>query len=135
MTNNETKMTRVTKAQRFDDIIAIITGEPVQYETTVQIAVDFLNYEKELLARKNKGENKKQTALQAQNEVYKEEIVEYLASSNVSEEGLTCTELIKSIHSLNDFNTSKVSRLANDLVKAGRLVKKEVKGKSRFSLA
>lgn len=45
----------------------------------------------------------------------------------------TCTDWIKSVAEFNDFSTSKMSRILNDLHNDGKLCKDTVKGKSIFS--
>ena len=65
----KTNKTRITKAMRFEDIKAMLNGQPVTYGTTTEDAVDFIEYEVALLAKKNSGENKKQTKTQQENEL------------------------------------------------------------------
>lgn len=50
--------TRITKAMRFEDIKALLNGEIVTYGTTVEQAVEFIDKEMGLLARKNSGDKK-----------------------------------------------------------------------------
>ena len=47
------KAKKVTKAQRFEDIKALLTGEDVVYGTDVDTALAVIDHELELLAKKN----------------------------------------------------------------------------------
>lgn len=123
---------RVTKAQRFEDIKALLNGSPVQHETSLEEALSFIDNELELLARKNASGEKKPSAVQIANEQYKERIVEFLATQ---ENGVTCTEIMKGVTELAEFNNQKIARLVRDLCEVGRVTKAVVKGKSIFSLA
>lgn len=123
---------RVTKAQRFEDIIAMMNGEGVKYGSSAQDIVDFCVKEMALLAKKNASADKRKDAERAKDEVFKSLIADYLAGV---EGGMTCSEIGKAIDELSAFNTSKLSSLCNAMVKDGTLVKASVKGKSLFSLA
>lgn len=125
------KTTRITKAMRFEDIKALLNGQPVTYGTSVEDAVDFLDHEVNLLARKNSGESKKPTKAQEENEGYKALILEFLTDKN----GVTCTEIIKGVTEFEGFNPQKISALMRQLRLQHKVVANEVKGKSLFSLA
>lgn len=127
------KKIRITKAQRFEDIKALLSGEDTTYGTTVAIAVDVLDHELELLAKKNSGD-KKMTAAQKANEEYKDLILEYLGGIPEDCVGVTCTEIYKGIPALADFSNQKVSALMRQLKQADRVTSCEVKGKTLFSL-
>jgi len=127
------KTARITKAQRFSDIAAMLNGEPVKYGTTTQDALNFIAHEVELLQKKNASVDKRKSAEDAKNAEYKSLIVDFLAG--VDGEGMTCTNIGKSIAELADFNTSKMSSLCNSLFKDGVLTKATVKGKTLFKLA
>lgn len=129
------KTPRITKAMRFEDIKALLNGMTAQYGTTLEDAINFIDHEVELLARKNSGGDKKQTATQKENESYKELIVEFLAGLPDDSQGVTCTEIMKSIPAFNGFNNQKISALVRQLKLADRVVGEEVKGKSLFRLA
>lgn len=129
------KTTRITKAMRFEDIKALLNGDTAQYGTTLEDAINFIDHEVELLARKSSGGDKKQTATQKENEGYKELIVEFLAGLPDDSKGVTCTEIMKSIPAFKDFNNQKISALVRQLKLADRVVGEEVKGKSLFRLA
>lgn len=129
------KTTRITKAMRFEDIKALLNGMTAQYGTTLEDAISFIDHEVELLARKNSGGDKKQTAAQKENEGYKGLIVEFLAGLPDDSKGVTCTEITKSIPAFKDFNNQKISALVRQLKLADKVVSEEVKGKSLFRLA
>jgi hypothetical protein len=123
--------TKITKSQRFEDIVSLLHGEAVKYGTTIEDADAFIAHEVELLTRKNSAE-RKETDTQRANAKYRDLIVEYLA---VAESAKTCTEIAKGISELSDFNNQKVASLMRQLVEAGKVTKATVKGKSLFSLA
>ena len=122
---------KITKTQRFEDLSALIHGEPVKYGTTIEDADAFIAHEIELLTKKNSGE-RKETDVQKANRQYQVLIAEYLANQ---ESGKTCTEIAKSIPALIDFNNQKIAALMRGMVEAGTVTKATVKGKSLFSLA
>lgn len=125
------KTTRITKAMRFEDIKALLNGQPVTYGTSIEDAVDFIDHEVNLLAKKNSGENKKQTKAQEENEGYKVLILEFLADKD----GVTCTDVLKGVPALSEFSNQKISALMRQLRLAGQVTVSEVKGKSLFRLA
>lgn len=126
----KTNKTRITKAMHFEDIKAMLNGQPVTYGTTIEQAVEFIDKELGLLARKNSGENKKPTKVQEENEGYKALILEFLTDKN----GVTCTDILKGVPALSEFSNQKVSALMRQLRLAGKVTVEEVKGKSLFSL-
>ena len=123
--------TKITKTQRFEDLSALIHGEPVKYGTTIEDADAFIAHEVELLSKKNSGE-RKETDTQKANRKYQALIAEYLS---IQTEGRTCTEIAKGVSELSDFNNQKVAALMRGMVEAGTVRKATVKGKSLFSLA
>ncbi len=129
------KTTRITKAMRFEDIKALLNGQPVTYGTSIEDAVDFIDHEVGLLAKKNSGENKKPTKAQEENESYKALILEFLATLPDDKMGATCTEIIKGVAEFEGFSTQKISPLVRQLMAADKVTKTEVKGKSLFRLA
>ena len=67
------KKIRITKAQRFEDIKALLTGGEVKHGTTMEIAMTVIDHELELLRKKNSsGGDKKLTPTQQENESLKE---------------------------------------------------------------
>lgn len=125
------KTTRITKAMRFEDIKALLNGQPVTYGTSIEDAVDFIDHEVNLLAKKNSGENKKPTKAQEENEGYKALILKFLTDKN----GVTCTDILKGVPALSGFSNQKISALMRQLRLAGKVTVEEVKGKSLFRLA
>ena len=122
---------RITKTQKYEDIIAMLSGNPAQYIDT-DGAVEFLKGEIALLAKKNSSDNKKPTATQEANAKYRALILEFLA---VQESGKTCTEIAKGVPELSDFNNQKVAALMRQLYDARQVNKATVKGKSIFTIA
>lgn len=129
------KTTRITKAMRFEDIKALLNGQSVTYGTSIEDAVDFIDHEVNLLAKKNSGENKKQTKTQQENEGYKALILEFLATLPDDNLGATCTEIIKGVTEFEGFNPQKISPLVRQLMAADKVTKTEGKGKALFRLA
>lgn len=130
------KKIRITKANRFEDIKALLTGEATTYGTTTEDAIKFIDHELELLANKNKSDGeKKQTATQKENEGYKAIIIDFLTTSG-NPDGMTCTEIGKAIPALSDFNNQKVAALLTQLKRAGKVEAVTGKGgKTLFKLA
>ena len=128
MENNKT--VRITKANRFEDIKALLNGEKVAYGTTKEEAIEFIDYQLELLARKNSGE-KKPTQTQIENAEHKERIKAFLAMQT---EGVTVTTMQKNILEFADLSNQKIARIAGDMAKAGEIKREVVKGKALFSL-
>ena len=122
---------RITKAQKYEDIIAMLTGNPAQF-IDADGAVEFLKGEIALLARKNSSDSKKPTATQEANAKYKALILEFLA---IQDSGKTCTEISRGVSELADFNNQKVAALMRQMVEAGQVAKATVKGKSIFTIA
>lgn len=122
---------KITKTQRFEDLSALIHGEPVKYGTTIEDADAFIAHEVELLTKKNSSE-RKETDTQKANRKYQALIAEFLA---LQDSGKTCTEISKSIPDLSDFNNQKIAALMRQMVEAGIVSKATVKGKSLFTLA
>lgn len=125
------KTTRITKAMRFEDIKALLNGQPVTYGTSVEDAVDFIDHEVNLLARKNSGESKKPTKAQEENEGYKALILDFLTDKD----GVTCTDVLKGVPAFSEFSNQKISALMRQLRLQHKVVVNEIKGKSLFSLA
>ena len=129
------KTPRITKAMRFEDIKALLNGQPVSYGTSIEDAVNFIDYEMNLLTKKNSGESKKPTKIQQENEGYKALILEFLATLHDDKDGATCTEIIKGVAEFEGFSTQKISPLVRQLMAADKVIKTEIKGKSLFRLA
>lgn len=127
----ENTVKRITKAQKFEDVIALLNGNPATF-IDKDGAVEFIRNEMALLAKKNASDSRKPTATQEANEKFKAFILEFLSTQT---EGRTCTEVAKSVPALSDFNNQKVAALMRQLVDAGKVSKATVKGKSLFTLA
>ena len=126
------KAKKVTKAQRFEDIKALLTGEDVKYGTDVDTALEVIDHELELLAKKNSSGDKKPTATQLENVEHKNRIKEFLSAQS---EGVTVTTILKGVPEFAEFSNQKVARLCRDLCDSNEVVKAVVKGKSLFSIA
>lgn len=125
------KKIRITKSQRFEDIIALLNNEPVKYGTDTATAVEVLEHEMGLLAKKNSGDNKKQTAAQILNEERKAVILEFLATKP---DGVTCTEVVKAYPDME--SNQRVSALMRQLRLANKVEAIEGKnGRTLFKLA
>ena len=122
---------RITKTQKYEDIIAMLSGNPAKF-IDADGAVEFLKGEIALLAKKNSSDNKKPTATQEANAKYKALILAFLAAQK---SGKTCTEIAKGVPELSSFNNQKVAALTRQLVEAGKVNKTTVKGKSIFTVA
>lgn len=132
------KTARITKAMRYTDIVALLKGEKPTNGTDLEAAVSFIEKEMEALARKNASKSAKPTAVQTENEKLKADILEFMSTPIVGDDGeeaarvLTCTEISKGVASLTGFNNQKIAALLNQLVKAGQLTKDTIKGKTLF---
>jgi hypothetical protein len=130
------KKIRITKTMRFDDIEALLRGEPVTYGTTIEDAIAVLEKEKSLLAKKNASSGeKKPTADQVKNEEYKGYILDYLATLDADTDGVTCTEIMKAIPALSEYQVQKTAALVRQLKEAGKVTSQQVKGKALFRMA
>ncbi len=129
----EKKEKKVTKAQRFSDIKALLMGEDVVYGTSLKTAISFIDHELELLAKKNSGDKKK-TDVQIANDGYKALILTYLGTLSEEDVGVTCSEIGKAIPELSEFNNQKISALLRQLVATDEVDKVTSKGKSYFRL-
>lgn len=111
---------KMTKREMFESIkkVAGLTEEQVK----------FIDHELELLAKKNSSE-KKPTAQQEANKGIKEVILD-----NLTEEGITISDLQKKVAELGELSNQRVSALMRQLVNDGLVVKTEDKRKSYFSL-
>ena len=126
MTNTTTSTPKLTKSMKYDILLNI----PAVAEN--DMLVEFINHEKELLAKKNissTGE-KKLTAVQKANEEIKTAILDCM----VPTVEYTISDLIKTVPECADFNTSKVSALVKQLVVAEKVTRVERKGRAYFIL-
>ena len=119
---NEKKLTKREKYER------LLAKAEVQADP---IAVEFIEHELELLAKKNSSE-KKPTAVQLANEGIKETILETLATEGKK---MTISEMQKVNAELSELQNQKISALLKKLVENGKVVKTVEKKKSYFSVA
>ena len=115
-------MTKMTKAQMF----AMIKEVEGVKENDAMVA--FIDHELELLAKK--AGNKKPTKTQEENEGIKAEILD-----NLTNEGVTVTELQAKSEVLGNLSNQRVSALLRQLVADGAVVKTVDKKRSYFALA
>ena len=140
--SEQTKEKRITKAQRYADIKALLNGEDTKFDTTVDMACEFIDHEVALLSKKNAAGDKKQTETQKQNEGFMAEIVDYLTTATIAgdsddakKSGKTCTEIQNALPSLAGFQNQKISRLCNMLADAGKVAADTIKGKKLWRIA
>ena len=131
MTNTTTTTKRITKAMRFADIKALLSGETPTNGTDLAAALVFIDSELALLAKKNTSD-KKPTKTQEENMGHKAKILDFLSGQV---DGVTCTEVQKSIPEFADFQNQKIAALLRQLVEDGKVAKSMVKGKAMFALA
>ena len=115
---------KITKRESFTEIAEILRG------LGKERLVGVMEHELELLAKKNASGNGKQTATQIANENIKRGIVECLEST--PDRFYTITEMIKEFECCKPYVNQKISNLANQLVKEGKIAKVEEKRKSFF---
>lgn len=80
---------KITKAQRFEDILSMLHGEPTKYGTDMNAAEAFIAHEVDLLKKKNSAD-RKETPAQKANRELQEKIVAFLTDNNT---GKTATEI------------------------------------------
>lgn len=119
MANTTTTATpKVTKAQRFDDIKAMLKNEPVPNGSTMEEIMAFIDKEKALLARKNakKKEEGGETKTRQANRKLGEKVLDYMLTVDKEVNGM---EIFKNVPALADYNTSKVAAVMSVLVEDG----------------
>ena len=120
-------MANTKKMTKRDYFTAILSKYPLTAEEKA-----FVEHELELLAKKNSAE-KKPTAAQVANEGIKSTILDVLTAN--PNRLMTITEMMKEDEELGELTNQKISALLTQLVKAGEIVRTEVKGKAYFALA
>lgn len=130
MTNE--KAPRITKSQRFQDIKALLSGEPTAYGTDVETALSVLDNEIQILAKKNSHNSAKSKKVNEANENYKAMVLDFLFDHPES----TCSDMLKGIpqFAAEMLSTSKISALCRALIADGKVVREVVSGKAKFSL-
>lgn len=121
---------KITKAKKYEDIIAILRGTPSADSISTEQAIEFLEYEKNLVSKKNGSVSKKQAKTQEENNKYKDLIVSYLKDNGKK----TVSDLIKEVNELKEFSNQKVTNLVTNLKNAGIVINTKEKGKSYFSV-
>ena len=121
---------KMTKAEMFNTIKAIINDieDFDESKVTKDEINEFLDKQVELTKKKvNTKANEEKIAL---DNALKAEIL-----ANLSEEGVTVTDLYKKSEGLSATTTQKVTSLLKSLVAEGQVKREEVKGKPLYSLA
>jgi hypothetical protein len=116
---------------KFGAIKAMLNGEVVE-NFSIEDAVAFLDERIAITEKKNangSGE-RKPTATQIANEGIKEQIL-----STLSADPMSIDNMQKENPSLSPLKNQKISALLTQLIKAGSVVRSEVKGKAHFALA
>ena len=126
MSTNTNTTKKVTKRERYAQLLAV----PAVAENADLVA--FIQHEVELLDKRNTTE-RKPTAKQIANATLAEQIVAEMEAGRL----YTVSEAMKELSCLAsdpDMSNQRASRVMNDLVKSGELVKTTDKRKSYFSL-
>ena len=115
---------KLTKREKYERLLAKaeVKADP--------IAVEFIEHELELLAKKNSSE-KKPTAVQLANEGIKETILDTLETEGKK---MTISEMQKVNAELAELNNQKISALICQLVKDGKVERVEEKRKAYFKI-
>ena len=116
---------------KFGAIKDMLNGKSVE-NFSVADAVAFLDERIAITEKKNANGNgeRKPTKTQLENEGIKEQILSTLSTEPMSIDGMQ-----KENHSLSAMSNQKISALLSQLIKAGSVVRSEVKGKAHFALA
>lgn len=115
---------KVTKTQKFDMLLEI------EEVANNEMLVEFINHEKELIARKSKSGSKVLTAKQKENaEVIVPAIIEFLANNPQS----TATEITEGIEP--KVSVPRVSAQLRKLLIANKVTREMVKSKPLYSVA
>lgn len=112
-----------------------------QFEALIDLAtkanrldlVDFCKGRIEQLDKKNAKPSDKLTPTQIANEGIKAVILELGAKRPMTVSEMMKTTAIKALENDEPFNNQKISALANQLVKAEKMTKETIKGKSYFA--
>jgi len=129
MTNtNEVKVKKVTKTMKYNILLAI--PEVANNE----MLVEFINHEKELIAKKSGSGMRKPTARQIENEKLLDEIPALLSRA---EEPMTATKIKDALNVETGLNLSvpRVSALLKKLVDENEVNRTVVKGSPLFEVA
>lgn len=115
---------KLTKREKYERLLAKaeVKADP--------IAVEFIEHELELLAKKNSSE-KKPTAVQLANEGIKETILETLETEGKK---MTISEMQKVNAELGEMSNQRISALIRQLVSDGKVERVEEKRKAYFKI-
>lgn len=116
--------------EKFGAIKALLNGESAE-NFSVAEAIEFIEGRIEQVEKKNAGGGeRKPTKTQIANEGVKGDIL-----SALSADPMSISDLQKSSVELGELSNQKLSALLSQLIKAGKVVRTEVKGKAHFALA
>ena len=125
-------MKKMNMVEKFSAIKAMLNGEQVE-NFSIEQAIEFIEGRIEQVEKKNAGGGeRKPTKTQLENVAVKENIVSTLSAIGVP---ATIGELQKSSAELSEMSNQKISALLTQLVKSGKVVRTEVKGKAHFAIA
>ena len=118
--------TRITKKGRFNQLLSIaeVAANPE--------LVEFIEHEKELLARKNASASsatRKPTKTQIANEGIKAEMLDLMQSGT----SYLISDMMKMFPTLAEYPSQKIVALMRQLVKDEKVVREEIKGKAYFT--
>lgn len=126
-------MKKMNMVAKYEAIKAMLNGEQVE-NFSINEAVEFIEGRIEQVNKKNANANgeRKPTKTQLENEGVKDTIISALSAIGVP---ATIGEVQKSSAELGELSNQKISALLTQLVKAGLVVRTEVKGKAHFAVA
>lgn len=113
--------TKVTMVTKFNAIIDCLEGRENSAMTKLEM-IDFLKSRIDII--NNKSSNRKQTATQKQNEIYKNIILKNLTSEPVTVSGILKTLKAKN-PDFEDMSTQKMTSLLRSLKEDGKIDKKK----------
>lgn len=123
---NEIKVKKLTKKDRFNQLLEI---PAVQADTEL---VAFIEHEIELLSNKNKGDNKKPTAKQLENEALKIELLNYMEVDTL----YSISDFQKQVEACADLSNQKIAAVLRQMKDNDKTVEKvEDKRKVYWKLA
>ena len=116
------------------DNVVIGSGENAKsVPITVELAIEKLNHEIGLLARKNSTSSGKATKTQEANMALEADILDYMADH--PNQLFTTTDIIKGCPACEGMNTQKVAPRLNALAEVGSVSKTKDKGKTLWQYA
>ena len=127
-------MKKFKVVDKFEMVKSLLKGEPVE-DFPLDVALAFIDERIAITEKKNasgSGADRKPTKTQLENEGIKDTIVSALSAIG---KPATIADVQKSSADLAEFTNQKISALLTQLVKSGKVVRSEVKGKAHFALA